>query len=243
MRKIYTKICIFIYIAYFLHKDYCYPNPIIMNQQKLIEEFEALFQERIKNSIPQLSIDCVIFSYHEEKLRVLLLKIFNHNAFVLPSGFIFQNEDIDNAALRNLKERTGLDQIFLQQFHAFGKASRYYPDQMQEFISSVEIDKNKLEWLFQRFVSIGYYALVNYSKTQPQVDVFTEEFIWADVKDLPNTILDHADMIQKAMESLKKDLQTQPIGLQLLPEEFTLPELHHLYEIILNRKSGIELLA
>jgi len=157
-------------------------------------------------------------------------------SFSLPSGFIFQEENIDAAALRNLKERTGLDQVFLEQFHTFGDASRYYPEQLQDFFSSLGIDSNKAKWLFRRFVSLGYYALVNYLQVVPNPDILTATYTWGDVQNLPEMSMDHADMIQKAMATLKKDLQTKPIGLKLLPDAFTLPELQGLYEIILGRE-------
>ena len=206
-----------------------------MDQGKQREKIEEFINIGTKKWMPQLSIDCVIFSFHESRLKVLLLKPFYIDLMVLPSGFIFNDEDIDEAALRNLKDRTSLDQIFLQQFHAFGKASRFFPNQLQELITNLGIDREKMDWLFRRFVTIGYYALVDYNRVKPRPDVFTEKCIWADIEELPPLIMDHTELIQKAMYTLKKDLQVQPIGLQLLPDSFTLPELQSLYETILNR--------
>ncbi len=199
------------------------------------DRIEAHLQSSVQQMIPQLSIDCVIFSFHDNQLKVLLLKFFKQDLLFLPSGFIRKDEDVDAAALRNLKERTGLDQIFLQQFHAFGKASRYYPEQMQAFISSLGIERQRAEWFFRRFVTIGYYALVDYEAVKPQADVFTEACIWANVEELPGLIMDHAEMIGKAVDTLKMDIQIHPVALQLLPNSFTLPELQRLYEIILDR--------
>ena len=207
-----------------------------MNQTILKEELERFLEVETKKMIPQLSIDCVIFSFHEDKLKVLLLKGFHLERLNLPSGFIYQVEDIDIAALRNLKERTNLDHIFLQQFHAFGKPTRYFPDQFLAGMTSLGIDPKKAAWLLQRFVTIGYYALVNYHQTAPQPDLFSESFTWEDVNHLPPLILDHQELIEKAMETLKKDILTQPIGLKLLPKSFTIPQFHQLYEIILQRK-------
>ena len=207
-----------------------------MNQTTLKEELERFLEVETKKMIPQLSIDCVILSFHEDKLKVLLLKNFNLDRHNLPSGFIYQDEAIDIAALRNLKERTNLDQVFLQQFHAFGKPTRYFPDQFAEGMKSLGIDAKKAKWLLQRFVTIGYYALVNYHQTIPQLDLFSETYTWEDVYHLPSLILDHQELIEKAMETLKKDILTQPIGLKLLPKHFTIPQFHQLYEIILQRK-------
>lgn len=185
--------------------------------------------------MPQLSIDCVIFSYHEGKLKVLVLKILHHELRCLPSGFIFKDEDIDQAALRNLKERTGLEELFLQQFHTFGKAKRYFPDQVQSIVDSLGIGPEHAQWFFQRFVTVGYYSLVRLEEVEPKVDLFTDGFDWVDVAALPPLIMDHPEMILKAKTFLKGALHTQPVALQLLPPSFTLPELQRLYEIILDR--------
>lgn len=207
-----------------------------MTDPELKSEIEKFLEAGPAVLIPQLSIDCVIFCFYKSRLKVLLLQGVRQKMFFLPSGFIFQEEDLDAAALRNLKERTGLDQVFLQQFHAFGKASRYYPAQLQSLFSSLDIDSAKAEWLFRRFITIGYYALVDFQQVTLTPDVFTKKYHWADVNDLPLLYMDHAEMIQKALETLKKDIQTQPIGLQLLPNTFTLPELQSLYETVLDRK-------
>lgn len=206
-----------------------------MDQNTIHTTIAEFFAEKADRLIPQLSIDCVIFSFAESQLKVLLLQFLNLDLYVLPSGFIFQDEDIDAAALRNLKERTSLDQIFLQQFHAFGKATRYIPDQMRHKLTEVGIDRDKIDWFTKRFVTIGYYALVDYYSVEPQVGLLTEKWIWADINDLPALAMDHQEMIIKAKATLKKDLHTQPLGLQLLPDTFTLPELQRLYEIILDR--------
>jgi len=207
-----------------------------MNQETLRKEIAHFLAFETPKMIPQLSIDCVIFSFHEDKLKVLLLRGINQEKLNLPSGFIYQDEDLDAAALRNLKERTGLDQLFLQQFHAFGKTTRCFPNEFKEGIAALGIDQKQAEWFFKRFVTIGYYALVNYQQTNPQTSFFSEGYSWADVKDLPPLILDHQELVETAMEILKKDILTKPIGLQLLPTSFTIPQFHQLYEIILQRK-------
>ena len=207
-----------------------------MDQKTLRREIVQFLATETPKMIPQLSIDCVIFSFHEDKLKVLLLRSINQSKLNLPSGFIYQDEDLDAAALRNLKERTNLDKVFLQQFHAFGKANRYFSEDFLETIITMGIERAQAEWLFQRFITIGYYALVNYQQTTPQTDMLSEGYEWGDVQTLPPLILDHQALIKTALETLKKDILTQPIGLQLLPEHFTIPQLHQLYEIILQRK-------
>ncbi|MEM1118883.1 MAG: NUDIX domain-containing protein [Bacteroidota bacterium] len=207
-----------------------------MNQTQLKADIEQFLEVETKKLIPQLSIDCVIFSFHEMQLKVLLLEGMGPPTMAgLPSGFVYQDEDIDKAALRNLKERTGLDQLFLQQFHAFGKANRRFSEEFIDKLAQLGMDIDKANWFFQRFVTIGYYALVDFEATQPQPNLFSEIPFWANVHDLPTLIIDHAHLVRKAMSTLKKDILTQPIGLKLLPTEFTIPQLHTLYEIILQR--------
>jgi 8-oxo-dGTP diphosphatase len=181
--------------------------------------------------MPQLTLDCVILGFHKEQLRVLLLRWKGTQEWSLPGGPIWQTESVDAAAYRILKERTGLDQIFLQQFQIFGEVTRYnLPEIKTKLQHLITPDK----W-YHRAVSIGYYALVDYSKVSPMPDLFTDECQWCDVKEIPNLLFDHNLIIQSALKALRMQLSWQPIGLNLLPEEFTMPELQRLYETILDR--------
>src|SRR6476620_9660287 len=92
----------------------------MISEKKIID----LIEKGHKEYLHHLSIDCVIFGYHEHQLKVLLLKWKNSNNWSLPGGFIKLNETLNAAAERILKERTGLDKIFLQQFHTFGDPRR-----------------------------------------------------------------------------------------------------------------------
>ena len=124
--------------------------------------------------LPSLSLDCVIFGFHEDQLKVLLLKMKNARQWCLPGGFVFKAEDVDEAAQRVLKERTGLSKIFLRQFNVFGKPRRSDSNFHREILKKDGIELNDDHWLFRRFVTIGYYALVEYShglssSLQPQL--------------------------------------------------------------------------
>jgi hypothetical protein len=93
------------------------------------------------------------------------------------------------------------------------------------------------EWFQQRFVTVGYYALVEYSKVkETTVDFISESCEWHSIKRLPEMIIDHKDIILKAHQTLKKELNSEPIGLNLLPKQFTMPELQTLYETVLEKK-------
>ncbi|MCW5910774.1 MAG: NUDIX hydrolase [Cyclobacteriaceae bacterium] len=171
--------------------------------------------------LSHLSVDCVIFGFHENSLKVLLLK-WKNGPWCLPGGFVKHKESIDQSAIRTLKERTGLAEIFLKQFYAFGDPDR---------------EKGKRHegtWIGKRFVTIGYYALVDYSQVFPEPDLLSSECKWWDVDNVPELIYDHNQIMSKALEALRLSLNDHPVGYNLLPEKFTMPQLQKLYETILN---------
>lgn len=186
--------------------------------------------------LPSLSLDCVIFGFHENHLKVLLLKIKNVNTWCLPGGFVFKDEDVDEAAQRVLNERTGLSEIFLQQFKVFGKPKRSDANFHRKNFRKDGIELKKDHWLLQRFVTIGYYALVEYSYVHPGPDDFSESCTWYDVNDLPVLMMDHQQIVDAALETLQTHLNYHPVGYNLLPEKFTMPELQKMYETILDKK-------
>lgn len=196
---------------------------------------EALINEGHNWFIPSLSVDCVIFGFHDNKLKILLVKHRHRDLWSLPGGFIFKEESADEAAQRVLRERTSLNEIFLQQFNVFGDVNRYDKNFHKEDLVSDGIKANDDLWILQRFLSIGYYALVEFSKVNLLTDALTEECMWWDVNTLPAMMLDHGKIIETALLTLRAQLNYQPIGYNLLSEKFTMPELQKLYETILNK--------
>lgn len=185
--------------------------------------------------VPHVSIDLVIFGFHDGQLKVLLLHWRTGTDWLLPSGFIHHDENMDDAAHRSLRERTGLQAVFLQQFHTFGEAIRFKHFTKQETMIRLGFPGDRDEPLFRRHVSIGYYALVEFSEVVPTPDQFTDECRWWDVDEVPPLLFDHNDMIKLALKTLRRQLSYQPIGYNLLPEKFTMPELQRLYETILGQ--------
>lgn len=185
---------------------------------------------------PGLSVDCVILGFHHNELKILLLKLKDLERWALPGGFVEKEEDVDKAAVRILRERTGLKNIFLQQFHLFGNVDRNEEAYADTLLEKGIVDKELYDWLDQRFVTVGYYALVEYSRVEaPTPDYFSESCEWCSLSNLPNLWLDHGRILEKAHETLKRQLNYQPIGLNLLPPRFTMPELQALYETILGK--------
>lgn len=188
-----------------------------------------------KDYFANITIDCVIFGYHELQLKVLIGKRFGSDGSSFPGGHIGLNETLAGAANRILKDRTSLDHIFLQQFHTFGD-SAYRVREFTKYISPEEIDEFTLDnWLFQRTFSVGFYALIDFSKVKIKKDIFFEDYSWVDINEVPPLMFDHNEMLEKALTSLRNQIYHQPIGYNLLPKKFTLPEIISLYETILNK--------
>ena len=200
------------------------------------EAISALITEGQNWFLPSLSVDCVIFGFHDGELKVLLLKHRHLNIWGLPGGFVYKDEPADVAAQRVLQERTGLQQIFLQQFHTFGDTERYDKEFHNRDLKKDGITVQSDHWLLQRFVTIGYYALVEFSKVSPSEDSLTEKCMWWDIRKIPSLMLDHKKIFDRALQALRMQLNYQPIGYNLLPEKFTMPELQKLYETILDKK-------
>lgn len=193
--------------------------------------------------IQQLSIDCVIFGYKDQQLNVLVPKLnFTGGFWALPSGFIYQNEGIDQAARRILEQRTGIRDIYLEQFRVFGNAPRTNIRFLERLIDlngdklgGKIFNRKEFDWITRRFVSIGYYALVDINKVLPQKTELDESIDWYPVRALPEMIMDHAEMVQSALHTLQLNLDEKLIAFNLLPELFTMRELQELYESIYDR--------
>lgn len=188
--------------------------------------------------IPNLSVDCVIFGFDLKKLNIMLTErelrdennpnklIFKD--YTLQGHHVLENENLDDAAKRILKEKTGLDNIYLEQFYTFGNTDRL--NKPKDEIWKEKIGLN----IPSHVVSVGYYSLVDCEKIIP--DEYHQTSKWFPVDKLPELGFDHDKIIEKAMEALRLKLSREPIGFELLPEKFTLTQLQKLYEAILGKK-------
>jgi 8-oxo-dGTP diphosphatase len=186
--------------------------------------------------LPSVSIDTVIFSFHNDRLKVLLLRFANTPFFNLPGGFIKKEEDLDDAALRILQERTGLENIYLEQFYTTGNAVRSTEANVYEALKKFTGSLPPDNWLEQRFISVCYYALVDETKVAPKTEPFVTEFKWMDIKKLPKLLFDHRLIITKALSRLQADLDQKLVGFNLMRETFTMGELQKLYEAVYQKK-------
>src|ERR1700730_8370373 len=123
------------------------------------KELEEFIKKGHEIYMSHLSIDCLIFGFHGNQLKILLLKMKHLDHWALPGGFILVEENIDASADRILKERTGLDDIFLQQFYVFGDPARSNAEGAIAILKKEGIQVDRKNWFTKRFISIGYYAL------------------------------------------------------------------------------------
>ena len=178
--------------------------------------------------VPHISVDTVIFGFNGDQLKVLLLKMKFNQQWFLPGGYMKKEENLESAAIRILRERTQLDKIFLQEFAVFSELNRS-EETFKDFPDDL--------WHKKRFISVGYYALVNHKDVSPIGDELSESCDWIILDELEsqNITMDHKQIIEKALNTLREEISYKPIGLNLLPEKFTLSELQKLYEAILGR--------
>ncbi|MHC4914901.1 MAG: NUDIX hydrolase [Planctomycetota bacterium] len=167
---------------------------------------------------PALTVDCVVFGLDDEDLKVLLVQRDLDpfaGKWALPGGFVHVDETLEDAALRELGEEAGLREVFLEQLYTFG-----------------EVDRDPRE----RVVTVAYYALVNIRDHRVQAATDARNAAWFPVADTPSLAFDHENVLSVALARLKGKVRYQPIGFELLPRRFTLRQLQHLYETVLERE-------
>lgn len=204
----------------------------------MLEKIKEYALKLEKEAIPQLSINCVIFGFHEKTLQVIVNRISlgDGAVYVLPGGYVKQNEDLTDAVERIVKESTGLEKILFRQFGVFGNASRSFGKEfLEKNILKEEAGKSLIDWMSKRFVSICYLALVDFDKIVLKPTQFLDTAQWLPLSKSNTLAMDHSDIVKEARESLLKEMPYTPIASNLLPTKFTLPELHALVESILGR--------
>ena len=163
-----------------------------------------------------LSVDCVIFGFDENKLKVLLirsdLKKYS-GKWSLLGDLVLPKEDLNASAYRILKERTGLNDVYLEQVHTFGSVNRHPAG---------------------RVVTVTYCSLINVQ--HHKINILDNELHWHDVNSVTDLAFDHQQIFDNCLAQLQKRVQEHPLGFNLLPKKFSLRELQNLYEAILNLK-------
>lgn len=165
---------------------------------------------------PNLAVDCVVFGLDEEDLKIILIQrdlAPFKGKWAIPGGFIHIDESLEQAAKRELKEETGVEDVFLEQLYTFGDVRR---------------DPR------ERVISVAYYALVNLRDHEIKAATDARNAAWFSADDLPSLAFDHNRIVDVALRRLKGKVRYEPIGFELLPEKFTLTELQKMYEKILD---------
>ena len=165
--------------------------------------------------IEEVSIDCLIFGFRHSELDILLIKHgegISKGRWALPGGWIRHNEAIDDAANRLLTSLTGVSNIFLEQFRAFGAVNRY-PG--------------------KRVITLAYYALINADNYSLSAGFTASDARWFRIHEVPRLPYDHNKIMDTGFQYLKHKVRHEPLGFNLLPKKFTLHQIQKLYEAIL----------
>jgi len=168
---------------------------------------------------PSVTTDCVIFGFDGTRLNVLLIERGNDpykGCWAFPGGFLNMDESALEGAKRELYEETGLRDAYIHQFHAFSAPDR---------------DPR------ERVISIAYFALVRLTDVKAGDDAAKAQ--WFPLDEIPPLAFDHDKMLREALKALRRLIHFEPIGVELLPENFTKTQLQTLYEAILGGKSGM----
>lgn len=184
---------------------------------------------------PHVSVDCVVFGFDGSDLKVLLVQRdvrdnieLTRDTLVLPGDLIRDNEKLDKAAARVLKDLTGMRHVFLEQVGAFGDPKRLSKKKDRVWLEAIRQDPGA------RVVTIGYYALVNIKNYKIKPSGFAKHLTWVDYNSVGELGFDHNQILQAAIGKLRSKLYMEPIGFELLPTEFPLHHLYTLYNEIMD---------
>jgi ADP-ribose pyrophosphatase YjhB (NUDIX family) len=172
----------------------------------------------LKEVIRNISIDCVIFGFEQSVLEILLIKRAGNpykGMWALPGGFVKKEELVEDAAKRILKVTTGVSNIYLEEVAVFDRKDRFP---------------------FWRVFTIGHFALISPEHYKLSTGIDSTEVKWFKISKLPELHFDHKHIIEVTLSKLRSRVRYKPIGFELLPGKFTLPQLQTLYEVILGKK-------
>jgi len=167
---------------------------------------------------PSVTCDLAVFTVREDSLSILLVKRGIEpfkNKWALPGGFVNNEESIDSAAKRELKEETGISDVYLEQLYTFGEVGR---------------DPRG------RVITVSYIALVNSDEIKLTPSTDAVEAKWFNVKDLPSLAFDHKKIIDYAIQRLKWKFEYTPVAFSLLSKKFSLTDLQKIYEIVFDKE-------
>lgn len=177
--------------------------------------------DKEKYEKPSVAVDLVLFTIDDGELKTLMIKRTNYpfkDALALPGVFVGIDEDLDHAAARGLKQKTGLENIYFEQLYTWG-----------------QVDRDPR----MRIISVSYYALVPWEKISQSSDISENAEFYSTEKiinQIENIAFDHKKIIAAGRDRIRNKIEYTNIAFQLVPKEFTLPQLQKIYEIILGKK-------
>ncbi|MDP3026902.1 MAG: NUDIX domain-containing protein [Nanoarchaeota archaeon] len=174
----------------------------------------------VKYEKPSVTADIIIFTIQNQKLKVLLIKRGVEpfkNMFAIPGGFVKMNENLEQAAKRELEEETGVKEVYLEQLYTFGEVNR---------------DPRG------RVITVAYFALINPEKAKQELEATTDASAaeWFDVSGLPQLAFDHKKILDYAIKRVKWKFEYTTIAFSMLPKHFTLTQLQKVYETVFEKK-------
>ena len=184
--------------------------------------------------LPNLSIDLIIIGYQDDELKCLLLKI--GDKWALPGGYVGIEESVEQSVSRVLMERTGLENAHMKFLAVFGDKNRQFGQEFKTYFDRYNLPWRDDYWINKRFITLSYYALVDIENTHPSPGNFDEAAEWFNPDELPNMWLDHEAIVLTARDRLKSDIKQELVTHNLLPDTFTMPQLHQLHQTILDEK-------
>ena len=210
---------------------------IVFNLTEMSKATEANIFDNEHDYLHNVAVDNIIFGYHDKELKVLLQQPFSVDKWTVTGGYIKKSESIEQAAKRVAFDRTGLKNLYLEQFRAFGNPQRVIDSGFSaKHISEISgINVSPDHWVFDYFVSVGFYTLTEFSKVAVKKGQLEADCKWWPVNELPPMMFDHKLLVKEALKALRIHIAHYPIGYELLPEKFTIPEIHALYETILEK--------
>jgi 8-oxo-dGTP diphosphatase len=199
-----------------------------------LPDVSTLLADLDRDYVPHLSVNGVIFGAHGGVLKVLLMQSEGTGTWSLPGGYVRWNEAIDDAAARVLTETAGLSGAVLRQFQTFGGPARGEAV-VAEALRAMGIEPPPDHWVLGRVVSVGYVALVDSSRAQVTPNAWSRTIEWCDLSDRPSLIIDHDEMVERALVAVRSQIDDVSHDATLLPAEFTMPEVQKLHETVLGR--------
>lgn len=183
-----------------------------------------MIQQRLN---PHVSVDCVIFGFDSQRLKVLLIERNSDSKFALPGDLILEDEDLDEAAYRILKELTGLKDIYMDQFKTFGGPDRISQSEDVEWLRQVRAEPNA------RVITVAYLSLIRIEDVDLVASSFAKSAQWHEMPINFSLAFDHNEIVETALQVLGSKLEHDTVGFNLLPQKFTLSQLQKLHEAVL----------